>query len=52
MGQHRLTLGKHSNEIFICQAPGDGPIRIFKGDFLSVADHLLIVPMDMCIYRH
>jgi hypothetical protein len=41
MRQHRLTIGKHRKEIFICQAPGDGPIRIFNGDFLSDADHLL-----------
>jgi hypothetical protein len=26
MLQHRLTIGKHCKEIFICQTPGDGPI--------------------------
>ena len=46
-GQHRLTIGKHCKEMFIYQAPGDGPIQIGNGNFLSVADHLLVVPMDL-----
>ena len=47
MGQHRLTIGKHRKEIFIYQAPGDGPNQICNGNFLSGADHLLVVPMDL-----
>ena len=51
-GQHRLTIGKHCKEMFIYQAPGDGPIQIGNGNFLSVADHLLIVLMDLCDNPH
>ena len=52
MGQHRLTIGEYHNEIFICQALGDGPSRIFIGDLLSVLDHWLIGPMDISVSIH
>ena len=52
MGQHRLTIGEDRKEIFICQAMGDGPSRIFIGDFLSIVDHWLILPMDISVSVH